>query len=149
MMRKQRIYGKRNKMNKERKTVLIEIEGIINEEESRFSYLGDLMAHENGYILEYTDLQGNVATNNRLFLSKDSLVLKRHGGFSGTLIIDPEKETVYEYGALVTEGSFKVHTKEYSFIEEEKEIRASFSYSLYDDSPAEKIECRRVITVKL
>ena len=99
------------------------------------------------YRLAYSDLGGNMITNNYLHIRQESLLLRREGGFGGEMLFDPLYDTAVKYSAVMLEHAFALHTDAYTLIERENGFTISLRYSLHDGAAAE-ISGQQEITVR-
>ncbi|MBR1751650.1 MAG: DUF1934 domain-containing protein [Ruminococcus sp.] len=128
---------------KVRVTVISEVGGEIFENET----IGEYDTQNGEHHLSYSDLSGNMITNNYLTISPDCLHIRREGGFEGEMLFDPQLDTVMKYRTIMLEHGFMLHTYEYSLTENENSLTITVRYGL-NDGKSEEISNQQTITVK-
>ncbi|MBR1382341.1 MAG: DUF1934 domain-containing protein [Ruminococcus sp.] len=128
---------------KVRVSVKSEVGGEVFENET----VGEYMAQNGEHHLAYSDLSGNMITNNYLTIGPDCLHIRREGGFEGEMLFDPMLDTVMKYRTIILEHGFMLHTYEYSLTEHEGGLTIRVRYGL-NDGKAEEISNQQTITIK-
>ncbi len=128
---------------KVRVTVKSEVSGEVFENET----VGEYMAQNGEHHLAYSELSGNMITNNYLTISTDCLHIRREGGFEGEMLFDPQLDTVMKYKTIMLECGFMLHTYEYSLTEHENGLTIAVRYGL-NDGKFEEISGQQMITIE-
>ena len=119
-----------------------EIGGEVFENET----IGKYKVLNGEHHLAYSDLSGNMITNNYLTMCPDFLHIRREGGFEGEMLFDPLMDTVMKYTTVMLECGFMLHTYEYSLAEHEDGLTITVRYGL-NDGKAEEISGRQTICI--
>lgn len=125
--------------------VKVNVKSMVDGEVYGNECFGEYKFDNGEHRLAYSDLSGNMITNNYLHIRKDSLFLKREGGFEGEMLFDPMCDTVLKYSVVMLEGGFVLHTYEYSLVESENGFTIKLSYGL-NDGYSEEIHGQQIIT---
>ncbi|MBO6141432.1 MAG: DUF1934 domain-containing protein [Ruminococcus sp.] len=125
--------------------VRVNVKSIIDGEEIINETVGEYEVINGEHRLAYSDLSGNMITNNYLTASPDCLHIKREGGFEGEILFDPMIDTVMKYRIIMLECGFSLHTYEYTLTESENGLMIAVRYGL-NDGKAEEISAEQTIT---
>ena len=120
---------------KVRVTVKSEVGGEVFENKT----IGEYRIQNGEHHLAYSDLSGNMITNNFLTIRPECLHIRREGGFEGEMLFDPMLDTVMKYKTVMLECGFMLHTYEYSLVEHEDGL---------NDGKAEEISGRQTIKME-
>lgn len=112
--------------------VKVTVKSIVDGEVYKSECVGECEKLSGEYRLAYSDLSGNMITNNYLQVRKENLLLRREGGFGGEMLFDPMCDTVVKYSAVMLEHCFALHTREYTLTDHKNGFDISLRYGLND-----------------
>ena len=126
--------------------VRVNVKSVVDGENYCNETIGEYTMINGEHRLAYSDLSGNMITNNYLTASPDCLHIKREGGFESEMLFDPMFDTVIKYRTIMLECAFSLHTYEYKLTENKNGLTIAVRYGL-NDGKAEEISGAQTITV--
>ncbi len=126
--------------------VKVNVKSVVDGEELFNETVGEYEKINGEHRLAYSDLSGNMITNNYLTASPDCLHIKREGGFEGEMLFDTLTDVIVKYKTVMLRCAFSLHTYEYKLTEIENGLTIAVRYGL-NDGKAEEIIGKQTIAV--